>query len=81
MNLPTEKYYYRGNYYIWQHEPQNLYKERHITIYDAVRAINYDPNPRIQDGFDPPRWMFVGIGSYAAITVITDDSWTRIITA
>ncbi len=76
----TETFFYQNQLYTWHHEPQNLYSERHISIQDAVRVINRDPEPTIQQEFDPPRWKFIGNGTHTMITVITEDDWLTIVT-
>ncbi len=79
--MPTETYFHHGFLYIWYHEPQNLYVERHISIVDCVHVINEDLNPTEQDWFFPSRWKFISQGSHTMITVITEDDWTTIVTA
>ena len=44
--------------------------------------INRDDSIMIeQDEYDPPRYKYIGHGYAGIITVITDDTSTRIITA
>ena len=77
-----ETYFYHGYYYTWHHEPQNEYERRHISIQEAVRVINRDDSTvEEQIEYDPPRNKFIGLSSVGIITVITDHTIQRIITA
>ena len=72
---------YQGTLYTWHHEPPNFYEARHITIQDAIQVINRDDSVLIEQDFTSPRYKHIGLSSAGIIVVITDESFTRIITA
>lgn len=75
-------YYYLETTYIWLNESQNLYGARHISIRDAILVINRgDTLAVIQSVGGEERYRHIGISSACIITVITDHSETRSITA
>lgn len=77
----TETYYYRGTLYIWHHEPQIEYRQRHISIRSAVIAIETGILLEVQIIDSEERLKYIGHSDAGIITVITDESLTRIITA
>ena len=60
--MPTkETLFFHGTLYTWHHEKQNEYENRHITIYDAVLAVEDDKTCTvIQDEFEPERYKHIG---------------------
>ena len=77
-----ETYYHQGATYTWLHEPQNLYEARHISIAAAVQVINRDDTvANVQQVNGEERYKHIGLSSSGIITVITDHTLTRIITA
>lgn len=77
----TETYFYHANYYTWNHEPQNLYRSRHISIRLSVIAINNGILSEVQEVDEEERLKYIGHRNAGIITVITDVKSTRIITA
>lgn len=76
-----ENFNYLGALYTWLHEPQNLYEATHITIQDVIQVINRNDSVLIEQDFIPPRYKHIGLSPAGIIVVITDESFTRIITA